>query len=587
MKTWFANLKISRKLLTGFFIVTALGLIIGVIGIVNILLLTRNEQNLYSDSTAGAITIGNAQEAFLNLRVSIRDLALHTTEDRTPYYNSIQEGFATTEKYLNEYEKTIVRQQDRDNFNNLKTEYAQYKDTLSKIVDASKAGRSSYELLTLITDSGTVATKTNDTIKMISNDNATTASDTIAKDTATSNMIIAIMIAVVLISVFIATMLATYIARIVGRPISLAGVLAEMLAVGDINFGAVVKGDDRLLNQRKDEIGALCRAFDKLVAGISAQADAAREVAAGNLVTEIAVRSENDILGKSMTTLVDNLNNVVLSIMTASTQVASSAGLLSDSSIALSQGATEQASSVQQLTASLQEIASQTARNTSNAYKANELAQNAKKNAEVGNTQMNDMLNAMVDINTSSGSISKIIKVIDDIAFQTNILALNAAVEAARAGQHGKGFAVVAEEVRHLAARSAQAAKETTSLIENSINKVEVGTKLADATAGALAKIVHEVATAADLVDSIAIASNTQSAAIEQLNLGIMQVSQIVQNNAATSEESAAASEELSSQANQLNDIVRTFKVKKNTHPHSAAKMHLTTISLGDSFGKY
>lgn len=292
------------------------------------------------------------------------------------------------------------------------------------------------------------------------------------------------------------------------------------------------------------------------------------EMAKGNLNVSVDgdYKGDHALIKNALNNTIATLNDVLNEINTASEQVAAGSVQVSDSSQALSQGSTEQASSIEELTASISEITQQTRKNAANANQANDLAVNAKDNAVQGNKQMQEMLKAMEEINESSVNISKIIKTIDDIAFQTNILALNAAVEAARAGQHGKGFAVVAEEVRNLAAKSANAAKETTALIEGSIKKAEVGTKIAQDTAEALGKIVDGISKAANLVGDIAVASNEQAAGITQVNQGIEQVSDVVQSNSATAEQSASASEELSSQADILKDMVAKFTLKKNTN---------------------
>lgn len=274
-------------------------------------------------------------------------------------------------------------------------------------------------------------------------------------------------------------------------------------------------------------------------------------------------RGDFSEMKQAINSIVASLNEVFSQMNLASEQVAAGSGEVARSSQALSQASSEQASAVEEITASMTQIGAQTKQNALNANQANELAESAKENASQGNQQMQEMLKAMEEINESSNSISKIIKVIDEIAFQTNILALNAAVEAARAGQHGKGFAVVAEEVRNLAARSASAAKETTAMIEGSIKKVEIGTKIANETAGALTKIVNGITNAADLVAGIAIASNEQATGIIQVNQGINQVAQVTQMNTATAEESAAASEEMASQAEMLRNMIARFRLKK------------------------
>ncbi len=291
--------------------------------------------------------------------------------------------------------------------------------------------------------------------------------------------------------------------------------------------------------------------------------DSANRIAEGDLATEV-VTSTGDELGDaaaSFEIMRQRVRDVLVEINNEADQVAAGAQNVSEASVALSQGASEQAASVEQLSASISEIASQTASNAQNAEKANELTVGTRNRAEMGNREMQDMLAAMEEINASSVNISKIIKVIDEIAFQTNILALNAAVEAARAGQHGKGFAVVAEEVRNLAARSAKAAKETTDMIEGSMEKVEAGRGIAHKTAEALSEIVGDVAAVADIVASIAKASNEQKLALEQINQGVQQVSQVVQSNSSTSEEAATASQHLSAQADSMKASVGKFRL--------------------------
>ena len=248
-------------------------------------------------------------------------------------------------------------------------------------------------------------------------------------------------------------------------------------------------------------------------------------------------------------------------ISAASSQVLSGAKQISTSAMDLANGASEQASSVQELNASVDLISQQTNQNAENAENANELSNRSTQNARDGNEDMKKMLESMMQIKESSSNISRIIKVIQDIAFQTNLLSLNAAVEAARAGEHGKGFSVVAEEVRNLAARSQTAATETTGLIEDSIERVETGSEIAESTAEALDVIVNNANEILQIINSISTSSKGQAEAISQVSIGLQQISNVVQSNSAVSEETAAAAEELNSQAELLQELVTYFKL--------------------------
>lgn len=314
-----------------------------------------------------------------------------------------------------------------------------------------------------------------------------------------------------------------------------------------------------------NEFGEIMGYFKECGATARRNAEAASEIANGNLTVSVNPNSGRDVLGNALKKLVDDNNDILSMIKRASLEVNTGAGQVAAASQSLAQGSTEQASAIEEVTASIEDIATKTRENADQANEANKLVHVASKDAKAGNECMAHMKAAMKDINDSSENISKIIKVIDDIAFQTNILALNAAVEAARAGSYGKGFAVVAEEVRDLASKSSQAATETAVMIEDSIKKVHAGTSYADETAAALDNIVNQVEKIVHITDNIAEASNNQAVALAQVDQAILQVSQVVQTNSATSEECAAASEELSSQATNLLETIDRFKLKQTS----------------------
>lgn len=369
-----------------------------------------------------------------------------------------------------------------------------------------------------------------------------------------------VLLAAIIISIFVSV----YVGNRIGNPIRLCSQRLEKLANGDLTTPVPVI-------KTKDETGALAGATSQLVDGMNIIIKDIERIlggmADGNFNVHTAEAEEHYIgdfenLLKSVRLINHKLSDTLSQINIAADQVASGSDQVASGAQALSSGATEQASSIEQLAASIQEISVQVSENTDSCEKAKNETEEASIYMVEANQHMHQLISAMQKINNTSAEIGKIIKAIEDIAFQTNILALNAAVEAARAGEAGKGFAVVADEVRNLASKSADAANNTTHLIAESILAVEDGGRILDVTADKMDKVVIAAQSVVKTVDAISTASEQQSESIDQITIGIDQISSVVQNNSATAEESAASSEQLSAQAQMLKDLIGRFNLR-------------------------
>ena len=517
---WFNNMKISAKILLGFLMVAFIAGIIGVEGVININKISDLDTKLYQKMTQPLTDVIDITNDINDIRGNIRDILLKdSSSEIQEHISKIKSASIGFDESFDELTKTTLTTEGQQVMKNVKTSKTKYLEIVNKIIELKNQNKQEEAVKLLYGDGKPALDELESNISSFADMKLNLAKETSDSNTQIATSTTTLTIIILVVGIIMAVLIGIFISTTISKPIRKIIKIADKVADGD--FDVTISIDS------KDEIGLLSASFRKMT---------------------------------------DKLNNAMCNINSASEQVAAGSKQVSDSSIALSQGAMEQASAIEELTASIEEISAQTKMNAKNATNANEIAERAKMNAENGYGQMKEMQHAVDEINNASTSIYKIIKVIDEIAFQTNILALNAAVEAARAGQHGKGFAVVAEEVRNLAARSAKAAKETTDMIEGSIKKAETGTKIANETAEALNKIVENTVQVADFIAQIAIASNEQSEGIAQINAAVMQVSTVVQTNSATSEESASASEELASQAEMLKEQVSQFNLKRNSN---------------------
>ena len=431
-----------------------------------------------------------------------------------------------------------------------------------------------------------------DSLVAISGEASKDADDSYAQSMSREKATLTILIIISVVAVLLVIYLALYFSSSLTKPIKEIENAAKDMAEGRLGTS--------ISYESNDELGTLSNSMRYMIAGltdiIADMNTQLGEMAGGNFhiesdKPEIYIGDYAPLLS-SMRNIDSNLSNTLNQITIASEQVASGSSQVSNGSQALSQGATEQAAGIETLSDTIADISTMITNNAASAQDAKDSSGQALKDVECGSGQMSQLIGAMDEISNTSNEIRKIIKSIEDIAFQTNILALNAAVEAARAGEAGKGFAVVADEVRNLAAKSAESAKLTASLIEKSVAAVINGTTIADETAKSLERIVSGTQKTTELVDSIATSSSSQATSVAEITTSVDQISSVIQTNSATAEESAAASEELSAQASTLKNLVNKFKLKEDTSTGHAqytepSTSQYDTNSVFDNSGKY
>lgn len=508
--------KIRTNVIVGYVVLVLCSISIGLVGLIRINLV--NKGNMQIQDKAITPIVEFLDISLILQKISLNSLVVSTEEDLETTTKAHEKALQYAEQIDSLVEEIKINHLDNENENN----FIIFEETMNDIVETE---REIYYLRNQGLNDKAVDTYNNkmvnfineeeENIKAIADDKTAIISDFLVDNIKKAELTVKMMLVFIVISLMVCIFLTLLSIEELGRLNKMVQ-LAKRVATGDLNVEVPKSESD-------NEIGELADSFRILVS---------------------------------------NSNRVLTSVIKASDQVEAGASQVSDSSMSLSQGTSEQASAIEELSASLHNISHTIKENINSSVFASELSKSAKQEVDNGSEYMLDLVEAMKSIDESSKNISKVIKVIDDIAFQTNILALNAAVEAARAGQYGRGFAVVADEVRNLAAKSASAVEETTVMIETSLEKIKIGSSKAELTAKAFNEILTTVNKLNDYGQRVVVTSENQAKDIEQINQGISQIADVVQSTSATAEETAAASEELSEQSIILRRELSIFKLK-------------------------
>ncbi len=562
----FKSLKIGKKLIISFVIVAAIASIAAIMG----MLMMQKADNSYSRALINygfaQGDVGKALALFGRIDGNVHDAISYTTDkDEVAAAENYKKYAPQMADHFAAIEATLQLEVNKKLFADATTAWGEYQAKADELIAASQGLEDVTSIQNrIVSELDPLYARVYDPLSGIMDAKVTEGaqiSDQLTQDTFTSMLFnLAIMAAAIIISII----LGVIISRGIARPVTACAERLELLSKGILSAPVPV------INTQ-DETRVLADATKVIVDGLSTiiqdEEYLLGEMANGNFdiqskAAEVYIGDFAPLLD-SIRNINSNLSNTLSQINLSSEQVSAGSGQVSNGAQALAQGTTEQASSVQELSATIEEITAHIKRNAENSSNAKLQVESASREVAESNRHMQDMIEAMNNISAKSGEIGKIIKTIDDIAFQTNILALNAAVEAARAGEAGKGFAVVADEVRNLASKSANAAKSTSALIEESIEAVDNGTRIADDTAKSLFAVVEIAGKIETSIDQISAASQEQADASEQVVLSVNQISSVVQTNSATAQESAAASEELNGQAQMMRELVGRFKLKE------------------------
>ncbi|WP_297419968.1 methyl-accepting chemotaxis protein [Clostridium sp.] len=557
----FKNLPLRKKLYYSLMLISFIGIMSGVIGLTFLQSITNNYNNALINYGFSQGDIGKLGIEIEKSNSLVRDiLFLNDSNEQKAAQESLVTSLANIDTLIKTVSVYTTTPEEKKTLDRIKVNLVKYKQVRDTVVAKGMGNFKDEGLNVFITDGTPIMNQISDDIQLLLQTKINTCNALSNKLTIFKYVSIGIVILSIIFSLILSLSLAKYITKLISNPIDNMKTVAEKMANGNLDVSIQVNSND--------EIGELASSFSLMINTLKNYITEISTVLSSISQGNFDVYTKEDYKGNfveikdSLDDIVQSLSNIFLEIKEATYQVNSGASQVSSTSQVISEGATEQAASIEGLSASINRLNAQVHNTVVNADNTNLITMNLVKSIMDSNSQMNEMLRAMDDIEKSSKDINNIIKAITDIATETNLLALNAAIEAARAGEAGKGFSVVADEVRKLSFQSADAAKQTSLLIGDSINAVNRGRNLANDTAKTLGELVNSVNNVTELISNITYESKNQADSINQVHDGILKISDVVQSNSAIAEESAASSEELTAQAETLNIMLHRFKLK-------------------------